>query len=182
MSANIKSQQQLNLERAEFLLYQALDQDEAENIDEAVMLYSLAIELCINTSVRLNYLHLWLIITALNPKSKHLNWFPYFESTSCDAAIAEKLRQLAKKALDRAEVLKVQEKLRKSPSLELPEPLVDGMFFYFVIISMSIYYCFFIYGKLSEVFFDHNMKILFQIKKSSFILTYVIFKCVSSFY
>lgn len=58
MSANIKSQQQLNLERAEFLLYQALDQDEAENIDEAVMLYSLAIELCINTSVRLNYLHL----------------------------------------------------------------------------------------------------------------------------
>uniref|UniRef100_A0A0R3RIV2 Calpain catalytic domain-containing protein n=1 Tax=Elaeophora elaphi TaxID=1147741 RepID=A0A0R3RIV2_9BILA len=96
ISANIKSKQQLNLERAEFLLYQALDQDEAGNIGEAVMLYSMAIELCINTS-----------------------------STSCDVEMAGKLRQLAKKALDRAEVLKAQEKLRKSPSLELPEPPVN---------------------------------------------------------
>ncbi|VDM96709.1 unnamed protein product [Onchocerca ochengi] len=93
-STIIKSQQQLNLERAEFLLYQALDQDEAGNIDEAIMLYSQAIELCIDTS-----------------------------STSCNAVIAQKLRQLAKKALDRAEVLKAQE--RKSPSLELPEPPVN---------------------------------------------------------
>ncbi|OZC05742.1 MIT domain protein, partial [Onchocerca flexuosa] len=93
-SANIKSQQQLNLERAEFLLYQALDQDEAGNISEAIILYSQAIELCIDTS-----------------------------NTSCNATIAQKLRQLAKKALDRAEVLKAQE--RRSPSLELPEPPVD---------------------------------------------------------
>lgn len=58
ISANIKSQQQLNLERAEFLLYQALDQDEAGNIGEAIMLYSSAIELCINTSVPLTLLRL----------------------------------------------------------------------------------------------------------------------------
>uniref|UniRef100_A0A1I7W346 Calpain catalytic domain-containing protein n=1 Tax=Loa loa TaxID=7209 RepID=A0A1I7W346_LOALO len=95
-SDNIKSQQQLNLERAEFLLYQALDQDEAGNTGEAIMLYSLATELCINSS-----------------------------NASSDAAMAGKLRQLAKKALDRAEVLKTQEKQKESPSLELPEPPVD---------------------------------------------------------
>uniref|UniRef100_A0AAF5PQX5 Calpain catalytic domain-containing protein n=1 Tax=Wuchereria bancrofti TaxID=6293 RepID=A0AAF5PQX5_WUCBA len=95
-SSNIKSQQQLNLERAEFLLHEALDQDEAGNIGEAVILYSQAIELCINTS-----------------------------STSYDSTVAEKLRQLAKKALDRAEVLKAQKKLRESPTLDLPEPPVD---------------------------------------------------------
>ncbi|CAG9531209.1 unnamed protein product [Cercopithifilaria johnstoni] len=96
MSTNIKNQQQLNIERAEFLLYQALDQDEEGNVSEAIALYSLAIELCINTS-----------------------------NTSRDAAVAGKLRQLAKKALDRAEVLKTEEKLRKSPSIELPEPPLD---------------------------------------------------------
>ncbi|VBB31938.1 unnamed protein product [Acanthocheilonema viteae] len=98
LSTNIKSQQQLNLERAEFLLYQALDQDEAGNIGEAITLYSLAIELCLNTS-----------------------------STFCDAAMAGKLRQLAEKALDRAEVLKAQEKLKKSPNIVLSEAPVDGI-------------------------------------------------------
>lgn len=55
------------------------------------------------------------------------------------------MRQLAKKALDRAEVLKAQE--RKSPSLELPEPPVNGMFlsYYRYFYSNSYYYSFLLY-------------------------------------
>lgn len=49
VSANIKSVHQVNLERAEFLLYQALDADEAGRASEAVTLYSEAIELCLQS-------------------------------------------------------------------------------------------------------------------------------------
>uniref|UniRef100_A0A914VRZ6 Calpain catalytic domain-containing protein n=1 Tax=Plectus sambesii TaxID=2011161 RepID=A0A914VRZ6_9BILA len=44
-----KSQLQLNIERAEFLLYQALDNDEQGNASEAIELYSEAIALCLET-------------------------------------------------------------------------------------------------------------------------------------
>lgn len=50
-SANIqitqKSPQQLDLERAEFLMHQALDEDEDGAMDEAVQLYSEAVDVCL---------------------------------------------------------------------------------------------------------------------------------------
>ncbi len=49
LNSKQKSAQQLDSERAEFLLYQALENDERGNIDEAIDLYSAAIELCLET-------------------------------------------------------------------------------------------------------------------------------------
>lgn len=58
--------------------------------------------------------------------------------------MAQKLRQLARKALDRAEVLKSQEKSRKSPNIELSEPPVDGIFIFFsCCFYLNICCCFF---------------------------------------
>lgn len=45
----LKSRQQLDLERAHFLVTQAFDEDEKGNGEEAVELYTQAVELCINT-------------------------------------------------------------------------------------------------------------------------------------
>lgn len=42
-----KTEQQLDLERAEFLLYQAFNEDEENNTEEAVELYLEAVELCL---------------------------------------------------------------------------------------------------------------------------------------
>lgn len=45
----LKSRQQVDLERAHFLVTQAFAEDEKGNDDEAIELYTQAVELCINT-------------------------------------------------------------------------------------------------------------------------------------
>lgn len=45
----LKSKQQLDLERAHFLVTQAFDEDEKGNREEAVELYTEAVELCLKT-------------------------------------------------------------------------------------------------------------------------------------
>ncbi|KAM6935619.1 LOW QUALITY PROTEIN: calpain-7 [Lycodopsis pacificus] len=47
----LKSRQQVDLERAHFLVTQAFEEDEKGNDDEAVELYTQAVELCINTKL-----------------------------------------------------------------------------------------------------------------------------------
>ncbi|KAK8750520.1 hypothetical protein OTU49_014879 [Cherax quadricarinatus] len=71
---------QSELSRANFLLLEALDEDEAGNAEEAIELYSNAVQLCLE---------------ACNNAS--------------NARITDKLRKLAEQALTRAEVLKSQE-------------------------------------------------------------------------
>uniref|UniRef100_A0A8B9HF97 Calpain catalytic domain-containing protein n=1 Tax=Astyanax mexicanus TaxID=7994 RepID=A0A8B9HF97_ASTMX len=73
----LKTKHQLDLERAYFLVTQAFEEDEKGNSDEAIELYSQAVELCIQ---------------AANETS--------------DPALQGKLKQLARQALDRAEGLK----------------------------------------------------------------------------
>ncbi|XP_053744345.1 calpain-7 isoform X2 [Synchiropus splendidus] len=73
----LKSRQQVDLERAHFLVTQAFQEDEKGNQEEAVELYSQAVELCIKTS-----------------------------NDTSDATLQTKLKQLAHQALDRAEGLK----------------------------------------------------------------------------
>lgn len=45
----LKSRQQVDLERAHFLVTQAFEEDEKGNGDEAIELYTQAVELCIKT-------------------------------------------------------------------------------------------------------------------------------------
>ncbi|VDK40852.1 unnamed protein product [Gongylonema pulchrum] len=100
-STSTKGRKQLDLERAEFLMYQALGEDEAGNCAEAITLYSQAVELCIATS-----------------------------RDSCNPEMARKLKDLARKALDRAEYLKAAEVKKKNDrerSLDLPEPPKDEL-------------------------------------------------------
>ncbi|KAF6734025.1 Calpain-7 [Oryzias melastigma] len=73
----LKSRQQVDLERAHFLVTQAFEEDEKGNDDEAIELYTQAVELCIQTS-----------------------------NETSDPALQNKLKQLARQALDRAEGLK----------------------------------------------------------------------------
>ncbi|KAM4567400.1 calpain-7 [Fundulus diaphanus] len=73
----LKSRHQVDLERAHFLVTQAFEEDEKGNDDEAVELYTQAVELCIKTS-----------------------------SESSDQTLQMKLKQLARQALERAEGLK----------------------------------------------------------------------------
>ncbi|XP_077667330.1 calpain-7 isoform X5 [Eretmochelys imbricata] len=73
----LKSKQQLDLERAHFLVTQAFDEDDKGNAEEAVELYSEAVELCLKTA-----------------------------NETSDAILQSKLKQLARQALDRAEALK----------------------------------------------------------------------------
>lgn len=68
---------QEEMERAEFLLYQALDEDEAGSVEEAVELYSQAVELCLQARKQTN-----------------------------DLDLQSKLAKLATQALERAENLK----------------------------------------------------------------------------
>lgn len=49
----LKSKHQLDLERAYFLVTQAFEEDEKENTDEAIELYTQAVELCIQAVGRL---------------------------------------------------------------------------------------------------------------------------------
>ncbi|KAG8572807.1 hypothetical protein GDO81_012170 [Engystomops pustulosus] len=73
----LKSKQHLDLERARFLVTQAFDEDDKGNVEEAIELYSEAVELCLNTS-----------------------------NETTDPNLQTKLKQLARQALDRAESLK----------------------------------------------------------------------------
>ncbi|XP_070583036.1 calpain-7 isoform X3 [Erythrolamprus reginae] len=73
----LKSKQQLDLECAHFLVTQAFDEDEKGNNEEAIELYTEAVELCLKTS-----------------------------SETSETVIQTKLKQLARQALDRAEALK----------------------------------------------------------------------------
>lgn len=99
VSSNIKSLHQLNLERAEFLLYQALDEDKTGDAEEAVELYSQAVELCLQSQA------------------------------SCSPEMRRKLRDIATRALERAEVLKEQKRTSrpKEENLVLPEVPVDEL-------------------------------------------------------
>ncbi|XP_014780312.1 calpain-7 [Octopus bimaculoides] len=75
--ADRKTPQQLDLERAAFLVQQAFEEDEKENKEEAVELYTQAVELCIKVRQETN-----------------------------DSSLQERVINLAKQALDRAEILK----------------------------------------------------------------------------
>uniref|UniRef100_A0AAQ5Z317 Calpain catalytic domain-containing protein n=1 Tax=Amphiprion ocellaris TaxID=80972 RepID=A0AAQ5Z317_AMPOC len=82
----LKSRQQVDLERAHFLVTQAFEEDEKGNDDEAIELYTQAVELCIKTS-----------------------------NETSDQALQNKLKQLARQALDRAEGLK-ESQSKSTPS------------------------------------------------------------------
>ncbi|XP_062473196.1 calpain-7 isoform X3 [Pezoporus occidentalis] len=73
----LKSKQQLDLERAHFLVTQAFDEDDKDNAEEAIELYTEAVELCLKTATE-----------------------------TSEAGLQSKLKQLARQALDRAEALK----------------------------------------------------------------------------
>ncbi|XP_041366509.1 calpain-7-like [Gigantopelta aegis] len=73
----IKTQLQLDLERAQFLLHQAFDEDESNNTEEAVELYMEAVEL-----------------------------FLKIRNSASDVSLQEKATKMATQGLDRAEVLK----------------------------------------------------------------------------
>ncbi|XP_074007108.1 calpain-7 isoform X5 [Numenius arquata] len=73
----LKSKQQLDLERARFLVTQAFDEDDKGNAEEAIELYTEAVELCLKTA-----------------------------NETSEAGPQSKLKQLARQALDRAEALK----------------------------------------------------------------------------
>lgn len=67
----LKSREQVDLERAHFLVTQAFEEDEKGNDDEAIELYTQAVELCINT-VRLPLLWTsWLFLTNNSLIWKH---------------------------------------------------------------------------------------------------------------
>ncbi|XP_053351073.1 calpain-7 [Clarias gariepinus] len=73
----LKTKHQLDLERSYFLVTQAFEEDEKGNSEEAIELYTQAVELCIQAS-----------------------------SETSDQILQGKLKQLARQALDRAEGLK----------------------------------------------------------------------------
>ncbi|XP_062969562.1 calpain-7 isoform X3 [Cynocephalus volans] len=72
----LKSKHQLDLERAHFLVTQAFDEDEKGNVEDAIELYTEAVDLCLKTSYE-----------------------------TADKTLQNKLKQLARQALDRAEGL-----------------------------------------------------------------------------
>lgn len=45
----MKSKHQLDLERAHFLVTQAFDEDEKGNVEDAIELYTEAVDLCLKT-------------------------------------------------------------------------------------------------------------------------------------
>ncbi|VDK51044.1 unnamed protein product [Anisakis simplex] len=95
---NIKDEHQNNLERSEFLLYQALDADQAGNASDAITLYSEAIQLCLKSAA------------------------------TCGPEMQKKLRDLAKRALDRAEILKGHSSKEQSTEhIGLPEVPTDEL-------------------------------------------------------
>ncbi|KAH3719763.1 calpain-7-like [Dreissena polymorpha] len=87
-----KTSQQLEVERAHFLIKQAFDEDEAGNIEGAKDLYTEAVELCIN-----------------------------IRDSSTDKALQDKVTKLATNALERAEAIKKLLSLSQSTSPTLPK-------------------------------------------------------------
>lgn len=87
----MKSDQQQNLERGQFLLHQAFDEDENNNSEEAIELYTSAVEL-----------------------------FLGIKNKTYDTALQEKVKKLAMQALDRAEVLKSKSRSRKPAPAPVP--------------------------------------------------------------
>uniref|UniRef100_A0A8C5H204 Calpain catalytic domain-containing protein n=1 Tax=Gouania willdenowi TaxID=441366 RepID=A0A8C5H204_GOUWI len=94
----LKSREQVDLERAHFLVTQAFEEDEKGNGDEAIELYTQAVELCIKTS-----------------------------NETSDQVLQTKLKQLARQALDRAEGLKESQNntsgIRPSPGASSGGPV-----------------------------------------------------------
>uniref|UniRef100_A0A8C6SBT9 Calpain 7 n=1 Tax=Neogobius melanostomus TaxID=47308 RepID=A0A8C6SBT9_9GOBI len=86
----LKTREHVDLERAHFLVTQAFEEDEKGNVDEAIELYTQAVELCIQTS-----------------------------NGTQDQVLQNRLKQLARQALDRAEGLK--ESQSKSALAQLPD-------------------------------------------------------------
>lgn len=93
-----KNEEQKKIERAEFLLFQALEEDEARNFEEAVELYTTAVEICLDA-----------------------------RKETKNSELLVKLSKLAEQALDRAERLKrdhlhpvVPKKLAQPTSPSLP--------------------------------------------------------------
>ncbi|KAI1729476.1 calpain family cysteine protease domain-containing protein [Ditylenchus destructor] len=89
VSSHVKSEHQLNVEKAEFLLNEALNSDESEKIQEAQDLYAQAVDFCLKCS-----------------------------KSSADEQKSTKFRQLALRALERAEALK-QVQTRKTNPMEM---------------------------------------------------------------
>ncbi|XP_062847345.1 calpain-7 [Trichomycterus rosablanca] len=91
----LKTKHQLDLERAYFLVTQAFDEDEKGNSDEAIELYTQAVELCIRAS-----------------------------NETTDQTLQVKLKQLARQALDRAEGLKDSlSKPQEKPTVKATTPV-----------------------------------------------------------
>lgn len=90
-----KTDHQLALEKAKFLMNQAIDDDSAGNIEDAVAQYSEAVELCLK-----------------------------IKQSTKDKSLDEKVTKLATQALDRAEVLKKKlSPTTKAPPATINNPL-----------------------------------------------------------
>ncbi|XP_061229137.1 calpain-7 isoform X1 [Neopsephotus bourkii] len=89
----LKSKQQLDLERAHFLVTQAFDEDDKDNAEEAIELYTEAVELCLKTATE-----------------------------TSEAGLQSKLKQLARQALDRAEALKESMSKSSQKKSTAPKP------------------------------------------------------------
>uniref|UniRef100_A0A7N6BBU7 Calpain catalytic domain-containing protein n=1 Tax=Anabas testudineus TaxID=64144 RepID=A0A7N6BBU7_ANATE len=93
----LKSWQQVDLERAHFLVTQAFEEDEKGNDDEAIELYTQAVELCIKTS-----------------------------NETSDQALQTKLKQLARQALDRCVAEGLKESQSKSTQAQTQDRTGSG--------------------------------------------------------
>ncbi|KAH7962206.1 hypothetical protein HPB52_014908 [Rhipicephalus sanguineus] len=97
--------QQLQLDRAKFLLSQALDEDEADNYQEALELYTLAVELCLQAVRALR--STW--GRHCSPKGHSSSPSPVGQRAATDdKALHEKLTSIASQGLERAESIKAK--------------------------------------------------------------------------
>lgn len=108
----------MDLERAHFLVTQAFEEDEKGNDDEAIELYTQAVELCIKTVSLLlgpflffiyhsltdtwTSLILSLLMLTLIPLPDFFCLFCFHQSSeTSEQVLQNKLKQLARQALDR---------------------------------------------------------------------------------
>ncbi|CAN8020835.1 unnamed protein product, partial [Ixodes persulcatus] len=112
------SVQQLELDRAKFLLGQALDEDEAEHWQEALELYTHAIELCLQALLRRRRGRYGEEAMPLLLSCSPSIWEK--RGTTEDKSLQEKLASIATRGLERAECLKVklssESTIRPAPS------------------------------------------------------------------
>lgn len=95
----MKTREQVDLERAHFLVTQAFEEDEKGNVDEAIELYTQAVELCIQTVYLpavsqckwIVQIHVLTLLLLLSHQS----------NVTQDQVLQSKLKQLARQALDR---------------------------------------------------------------------------------